>query len=125
METNRKTKKITVRFSKRLKSEMQAALVKSGYGLHGKSKWLKEAVTTYLNQADFFDYIEQGIDANQAELSEVEAFYLDQATIQVVKDAFIKVRVKHPLFEGVQSTIIRAAVIYALAKIIFPGKKNH
>lgn len=114
MNNRKKTKKITVRFPKRLKSEMQAALVKSGYGLHGKSRWLKEAIHAFLQQADFVDYVDHGIDINQAELSEVEAFYLDLDTIQMVKDAFLEIRVKYPLFEGVQSALIRAAVIHSL-----------
>lgn len=108
------TKKITVRFPKRLKVEMQKALAKSGYGLRGKSKWLKDAITTFLRQADFVDYVEHGIDINQAELTDVEAFYLDVDTIQNLKKAFVKVRVKYPLFEGVQSSLIRAAIVYSL-----------
>ena len=107
-------RKITVRFPKRLKAEMQAALIQSGYGLHGKSRWLKEAMAAFLRQPHFVDYVEQGIDINQAQLSEVEAFYLDLETMQMMKDAFVKVRVKYPLFEGVQSAFIRAAVIYSL-----------
>lgn len=114
MNNRKKTKKITVRFPKRLKAEMQAALVKSGYGLHGKSRWLQDAIHAFLRQADFVDYVEQGIDINQAELSEVEAFYLDKDTIQMIKHAFLEIRVKYPLFEGVQSALIRAAVIYSL-----------
>ena len=114
MDAKRKTKKVTVRFPKRLKAEMQAALIKSGYGLHGKSRWLKEAIATFLLQPNFIEYVEHGIGINQAELSDVEAFYLDFDTIQIVRDAFVKVRVKYPLFEGVQSALIRAAVIYSL-----------
>ena len=109
-----KKKKITVRFPKRLKVEMQTSLIKSGYGLHGKSRWLKDTITNFLQQSNFIDYVEHGIDINQAELSEVEAFYLDLDTIQMLKNAFVKVRVKYPLFEGVQSALIRAAVIYRL-----------
>ncbi|MBA3662295.1 MAG: hypothetical protein H0W64_11225 [Gammaproteobacteria bacterium] len=112
MENKKKNKKVTVRFPKRLKIEMQASLIKSGYGLRGKSRWLKDAISTFLLQPDFVDYVEQGIDINLAELSEIEAFYLDQETIQNVKNAFFSIRVKYPLFEGVQSAIIRAAVIY-------------
>lgn len=114
MDAKKRTKKITVRFPKRLKAEMQAALIKSGYGLHGKSRWLKEAVTLFLQQPDFVDYVEHGIDINQAELSEVEAFYLDTDTIQMLRQAFLNIRVKFPLFEGVQSSLIRAAVVYSL-----------
>jgi hypothetical protein len=114
MNVNKKVKKITVRFPKRLKVEMQTALVKSGYGLHGKSRWLKEAVTIFLLQSDFVDYVENGIDLNQAKLSEVEAFYLDRDTFQMLNNAFVKIRVKHPLFEGVQSALIRSAIVYSL-----------
>jgi hypothetical protein len=111
---DRKTKKVTVRFPKRLKAEMLNALVKSGYGLRGKSKWLGEAIQLFLKQPNFVEFAEQGIDINQAELTEVEAFYLDTETIQHVKNASIDIRVKYPLFEGVQSALIRAAVIYRL-----------
>lgn len=114
MTAKPKTKKITVRFPKRLRAEMQKALIKSGYGLRGKSKWLKDAIESFLRQPDFVEYVEHGIDINQAELSEVEAFYLDTETIQNLKNAFVKVRVKYPLFEGVQSAMIRAAIVYSL-----------
>lgn len=110
----KKTKKITVRFSKRLKSEMLNALVNSGYGLRGKSKWLVEAIQLFLKQSNFVELSEQGIDINQAELTEVEAFYLGPDTIDNVKKASIDIRKQHPLFEGVQSALIRSAVIYRL-----------
>jgi hypothetical protein len=110
----RSKKKITVRFPKRLKAEMLTSLIKSGYGLHGKSRWLKEAITEFLHQSNFVDYVEHGTDINQPELTEVEAFYLDTDTIQMLKNAFVKVRVKYPLFEGVQSALIRSAVVYKL-----------
>lgn len=111
MESKRKTKKITVRFPKRLKAEMQASLIKSGYGLHGKSRWLKEAIESFLSRPDYIDYVDHGLDINQPELTEVEAFYLDTDTINLLKDAFMKIRVNDPLFEGVKSALIRAAVI--------------
>lgn len=114
MNIRKKNRKITVRFSKKLKVEMQNALIKSGYGLHGKSKWLQVAISTFLKKPDFVDYVEHGICINQAELSEIEAFYINQETVQLLKDAFVKVRVKHPLFEGVQSALIRAVIVYNL-----------
>ncbi len=114
MDIAKKTKKVTVRFPKRLKSEMQSSFIKSGYGLHGKSRWLKESIAIFLKQRNFVDYVEHGIDINQAELSEVEAFYLDLETIQAMKAAFVQIRVKYPLFEGVQSALIRASVVYRL-----------
>jgi hypothetical protein len=114
MNALKKSKKITVRFPKRLKAEMQTALIRSGYGLHGKSRWLKEAIDALLKLKDLIDYVDQGIDINQAELTHVEAFYLDIETIQLLKHAYVQIRVKNPLFEGIQSALIRAAVVYQL-----------
>lgn len=114
MKPNKRIKKITVRFPKRLKAEMQKALIQSGYGLHGKSRWLQEAITEFLEQSHFVDYVENGIDINQAELSEMESFYLYPQTLHMLKHAFVKIRIKYPLFEGVQSALIRAAVVYRL-----------
>lgn len=114
MDSRKKTRKITVRISKRLKTEMQSALIRSGYGLRGKSRWLNETIASFLNQNHFIDFVEHGIDINQAELTEVEAFYLNAETIQQLQEAFVKIRIKYPLFEGVQSAIIRASIIYQL-----------
>ncbi len=108
------TKKLTVRFSKRLKAEMLGALFKSKYNLRGKSKWLGEAIEIFLLQPNFVELSEQGISMNQAELTEVEAFYISTDLIKKMKNASIEIRVQYPLFEGVQSALIRSAVIYRL-----------
>lgn len=107
-------KKVTVRFSAKLKAEMQTALIESGYGLHGKSKWLQEGIIEFLGQPSFIESVENGISMNQADLTEVEAFYFSPEIIQLLKSAYIKVRTKYPLFEGVQSAIIRSAVVHKL-----------
>ena len=125
MQSIRKSKKVTVRFPKRLKTEMQVSLVGSGLGLHGKSKWLKTVIALFLTNPNFMDYVENGVHINQADLTEVEAFYLDAEAIELLKDAYITVRKSYPLFEGIQSALIRAAVVYHLMlPKNFPGKKN-
>lgn len=112
MRSNKK--KVTVRFSNRLKTEMQKAIIQLGYGLHGKSRWLEEAINLFLAQSNYIELVETGIDINQADLIHVEAFYLDKETIKRIKSALVSVRVQNPLFEGVQSAFIRACVIYSL-----------
>ena len=111
-----KNKKMTVRFSKSLKIEMQRSIIELNYGLHGKSRWLAEAIEFFLKQPNYVELVEHGIDINQADLSEVEAFYLSETTIRMVKIALTSVRVKYPLFEGVQSAFIRACVTYRLMR---------
>ena len=114
MDKEKKAKRLTVRFSKRLKSEMQLLLIKSGYGLHGKSRWLKETLHVFLQQPNYIDYVEHGTNLNQADLTVVEAFSLDALTHQLIKDSLVKIRIKYPLFEGVQSALVRSAIIYRL-----------
>lgn len=109
-----KKRKITVRFSKRLKTEMQQAIIHLEYGLHGKSRWLEEAIALFLEQPNYLELVETGIDIHQADLTHIEAFYLDHKTVSKLKSALVAVRVKYPLFEGVQSALIRACVIYSL-----------
>lgn len=116
MNSRKKSKKMTVRFSKQLRMEMQQAVINSSYGLHGKSRWLTEAIDLFLKQSNYIELVEHGIDINQADLSTVEAFYLDEDTIALLKEAFTRVRVKYPLFEGVQSAFIRAVVTYRLMR---------
>ncbi len=114
MMNKKVSKKITVRFSKRLREEMQQSVIGAGYGLHGKSRWLFDAINFFLQQPNYIDLVEHGIDVNQAELAGVEAFYLNEETIKSLKEALLAVRVKYPLLEGVQSAFIRACVIYRL-----------
>jgi len=113
-ESNKKSKKITIRVSSRLRGEVQSAVNKAGFGSRGKSKWLKQAIANFLKDPNFVDYVEHGTDINQAELNQVEAFYIDQETILKLKEAVLTVRVKYPMFEGVQSALIRAAIVYSL-----------
>ena len=114
MKPKKKTKKITIRFSQPLRMEMQQSIINSNYGLHGKSRWLGEAIDLFLKQQNYVELVEHGIGINQADLSEVEAFYLDEETINAVKKALTSVRIKYPLFEGVQSAFIRASVTFRL-----------
>ena len=114
MKFHKKSKKITIRFSKQLRTEMQHAIINSSYGLNGKSRWLADSIDFFTRQSNYIDLVEHGIDINQADLCTVEAFYLAEETLIIMKNALIKVRVRYPLFEGVQSAFIRACVTYRL-----------
>lgn len=109
-----KSKKVTVRFPARLKTEMQTAVIKAGHGFHGKSRWLAEAIHLFLQQPNYIELVEHGIDINQAEFTSVEAFYVDEKTSRLIKKALLDVRLNDPLLEGVQSAFVRAAVVFSL-----------
>ncbi len=121
----KRTKKITVRFPKRLRGEMQAAILAEQYGARGKSKWLSEAIEYFINHGNYLDLVDNGTGMNQSDLAEVEAFYLEESAKNNLKNALLQVRQKYPLFEGVQSALIRACVVYRLMlkSGFLPGRK--
>lgn len=109
-----KTKKITVRFSNKLKQAMEKSIIENGYGMHGKSKWVSEAITVFASLSNLNEFIEEGENINQGMLEKVEAFYLSSSTMLILKELMMKARQYNPLLEGVQSSIVRASVINKL-----------
>ena len=114
-----KSKKITVRISDTMKTALQNDVMKCGYGFHGKSRWLSEAVSSFLQVPSYVDLVENGECSNQAQLTSVEAFYVPISLISKLKKAQLEVRKNNPLLEGVQSAIIRASVVNRLMNIDF------
>lgn len=112
--TNKKSKKVTVRFSQQLKQAMEKQIIESGYGMHGKSKWVSDAITALATLSHLHELIEDGENINQGVLAAVEAFYLPQAVFKILRELMMHVRKHHPLLEGVQSAIIRTSVINKL-----------
>jgi hypothetical protein len=109
-----KSKKITVRLSKKMKQELHKAVKTSCYGIRGKSKWLESSIKTFIKSPYFISMVENGISELQADLTEVEAFYLMMETQNEIRMAIKAIRESNPFFEGVQSAILRSAVIYCL-----------
>lgn len=112
-------KKITVRISRKMKNEMEKNIIASGYGLHGKSKWLSDAILSFNGMPNKLEFITEGEDIHQGLLELVEAFYLSEEINKTLRTLMINARKEAPLLKGVQSSIIRACVIAKLAGIKF------
>lgn len=109
-----KTKKITVRFSSQLKQAMDKSIIERGYGLHGKSRWVSEAIVALANIMHLNELIDDGENIHQGTLEVVEAFYLPESTVKILRELMLNARKHNPLLEGVQSSIIRASVVNKL-----------
>ena len=112
-----KTKKITVRFSHKLKQAMEKEIIENGYGMHGKSRWVSEAIISLSNITNLNELIEDGENINQGTLGIVEAFYIPESTFRILRRLMLNARKHNPLLEGVQSSIIRASVINKLIHV--------
>lgn len=110
-------KKITVRISRKMKLEIEKNIQLYGYGKRGKSRWLSDAIVRFGNLNNIVSLIEEGQEINQAKLSLVEAFYLNDEYNEKLIQLMIRARENLPLLKGVQSVIIRACIIAKLARI--------
>lgn len=108
------TAKLTVRLPQSLRKEMLKAIIEGDYGMRGKSKWLLEAITAFLNKENFVDFVDIGSEMDGSELTAVEAFYLPVELLYTMDHAVLEVRKKYPMMEGVKSVIIRSSIIQKL-----------
>lgn len=110
-----KTKsKITFVVPESFQSELKARIIKDGYGFRGKSRWVCEAIDKLLainNYPELVNY------SDEMQLFEkVETIVIDYKLKITLENAFLKIRQQFPTLEGVQSRIIRTAVLQRLLR---------
>jgi hypothetical protein len=82
--------------------------VEKEYGKKGKSRWIKEAIAHLLANDAGLSSVGLGEDYETFDTSDV--VIVDSATIDNLQTAITTIRRQDPLFEGVQSAVIRAAI---------------
>ncbi len=105
------TIKISVLIPKRLDDELMQRMISQGYGIRKKSLWICEAVTRLLGLGGYPNIIQYEALAG---LEKMVVFTASYELKQQLEDAIIKIRNKYPALEGVQSKIIRAAIMQRL-----------
>jgi len=103
--------KVSVLIPKRLDEELMHQMLTDGYGMRNKSKWIVEAIERLLAIKDFPNIIEY--EALEG-LGKMIVFSVPFQLKQAIEEAVITVRSKHPALEGVQSKVIRAAIMQRL-----------
>ena len=106
--------KITFAVPNNLKSELLERVIKDGYGLRGKSKWISEAVERLIAYKDFLElmsYSDQMHGFDQLETAVIEYSF----KIKIDK-AIIQVRKEFPTLEGVKSRIMRTALLQRILR---------
>jgi hypothetical protein len=95
-----------------LQRDLQARIVLDGYSLKGKSKWVAEAVEQLFHLADFMDLVK--VNDVMRGFESFESILVDRTLKKQVDDSVIKVRQRYPEIEGVQSRIMRTAILQRL-----------
>lgn len=93
---------------------MLEKIIRDGYGMRGKSKWISEAVERFLQIPNYPELVD--IANDMEEMNEIISLRTsEELTLQLDK-AIIEIRKQYPAMEGVKSSIIRAGVIQRLIR---------
>jgi hypothetical protein len=95
-----------------LQQDLKERIVLDGYDLKGKSKWVVEAIWQLLKLEDFMDLVK--INDVMQGFEKFESVLVDRHLKKQLEDSVIKVRKRYPEIDGVQSRIIRTAIIQRL-----------
>lgn len=95
-----------------LQKDLRERMVLDGYSLKGKSQWVAEAVEKLFQLNDFMDLVKVN-DVMQG-FEKFESVLIDKKLKMQLDDSVIKVRKKYPEIDGVQSRIMRTAIIQRL-----------
>jgi hypothetical protein len=91
---------------------MLTALVGQGYGLRGKSRWIREAIVGLLDSDRRLALVGVGDELGERDATEVVVLTLEIE--ERISDTVRILRQQDPYIEGVKSQIIRSAIRYRL-----------
>lgn len=97
-----------------LQRDLKEQVVRDGYDLKGKSRWVSEAVEKLLAVEDFADLVKLN-DAMKG-FEKLESIVIERHLKRQLDEAIINIRKKYPAIEGVQSRIMRTAIVQRLLR---------
>lgn len=104
----------SIKVQKKLHYKMQQRIISDGYGMRGKSKWVIEAIESFLQLPDYPSLVDIADDMDQ--LTEIVSIRLPKELMMKLDQAIINVRRHYPAMEGVKSNLIRASILQRLIR---------
>lgn len=95
-----------------LRRDLRERLILDGYSLKAKSQWVSEAVETLLSQASYVDLVKVN-DVMQG-FETLESILVEKKLKTQLDESVISIRRKYPEIDGVQSRIMRTAILQRL-----------
>lgn len=119
-------KPVTTTTSIKIPKELEQAVLKSvvecGYGLHGKCKWMVEAIEELFDLPNMAELVDVASIMEMDSTPKTMSIRLPIEISNRVEDGIIKVRKEFPGMEGVKGNILRASIIQ---KLIRNSKYGH
>jgi len=108
------SKKVKVSFvvPEGLQKDLREKIVLDGYSLKGKSQWVVEAVEKLLGLHTYMDLVK--VNDHMQGFEKFESVSIDPALKMKLDESVIHVRRKYPELDGVQSLIMRTAILQRL-----------
>lgn len=106
--------KITFVVQESLQQELKQQVISDGYGMRGKSRWITEAIERLLQLEDYPSLVH--LSNEMKGFPKTETIMVTREVKQLLDQAIHTIRTQHPLFEGVQSSIIRTSILQRLLR---------
>ncbi|MEO8402624.1 MAG: hypothetical protein ABI597_12700 [Gammaproteobacteria bacterium] len=104
--------KITFVLPLALQQDLKESVVKNGYSLKDKSRWVAEAIENLLSITNFENLVK--LNDQMSGFEKPESVVVDRALKSRISDAVLTIRKQYPDLEGVQSRILRTAIVQRL-----------
>ena len=104
--------KITFVLPETLQYDLKQQMVKDGYDLRGKSRWVSEAIDRLLKVKVFPEFVK--LNDEMQGFGKFESVVVGRDLKKQLDDAVIHIRKQYPAIEGVQSRIVRTAIVQRL-----------
>ncbi len=95
-----------------LQKELKEQLTKDGYDLKAKSRWISEALLNLFTMKNYPDLVK--LSDEMSGFKKSESVLIDANVKSTINKAVLNIRKKYPTIEGVQSRIMRTAIIQRL-----------
>lgn len=94
--------------------DVKGAMMQNGYDLKGKSKWISEAINQLLAMTNYCDLVM--ISNQMSGFEKLDFISIELDLKEKLEDAILEIRKKFPIIEGVQSKILRTAIVQRLLR---------
>jgi len=106
--------KVTFVLPDNLQQEFRERIVHDGYDMRGKSRWTTEGIEILLAMSNYPElvYLSHAMKG----FSKVESIVVSKKLKKMLDNAVFQIRKIYPTMEGVQSSILRTAIVQRLLR---------
>ncbi len=97
-----------------LQSELREKVIKDGYDMKSKSRWVAEAIEELLVIGCYPDLVK--LNDEMKGFEKLESVVVSHELKKRLDEAIIEVRKSYPSIDGVQSRILRTAIVQRLLR---------